>query len=105
MVKNEKGFTLIEMLIVLLVISVLLIITIPNMAKNTDSVKTKGCEALKKTVEAQVQAYFIETGTPPASIQILVDENYISQAKCPNGKELVISSEGDVSEKVSTEGT
>ncbi|REJ10566.1 competence type IV pilus major pilin ComGC [Halobacillus trueperi] len=105
MLKNEKGFTLIEMLIVLLVISVLLIITIPNMSKNSDSVKAKGCEALQKTVEAQVQAYFIETGAFPASIQTLVDEEYISQDTCPDGTKLIISSEGDVSEQAPTEGT
>ncbi|RDY70744.1 competence type IV pilus major pilin ComGC [Halobacillus sp. SY10] len=105
MLKNEKGFTLIEMLIVLLVISVLLIITIPNMSKNSDSVKAKGCEALQKTVEAQVQAYFIETGAFPASIQTLVDEEYISQDTCPDGTQLIISSEGDVSEQAPTEGT
>ncbi|MBN9653667.1 prepilin-type N-terminal cleavage/methylation domain-containing protein [Halobacillus litoralis] len=105
MVKNERGFTLIEMLIVLLVISILLIITIPNMSKNSDSVKSKGCEALQKTVEAQVQAYFIEHETFPASIQTLVDEEYISQGTCPDGTELVISSEGNVSEKTSPTGT
>lgn len=31
--KNEKGFTLIEMMIVLLVISILVIITIPNVGE------------------------------------------------------------------------
>lgn len=105
MIKNEKGFTLIEMLIVLLVISVLLIITIPNMSKNSNSVKAKGCEALQKTVEAQVQAYFIETGAFPSSIQALVDEEYITQDTCPDGTKLVISSEGEVSEQTTTEGT
>ncbi|MEH6949160.1 competence type IV pilus major pilin ComGC, partial [Bacillus sp. JJ634] len=43
--RNEKGFTLIEMLIVLLIISVLLIITIPNITKHQSTVQTKGCEA------------------------------------------------------------
>ncbi|WP_146812874.1 competence type IV pilus major pilin ComGC [Halobacillus faecis] len=103
--KNEKGFTLIEMLIVLLVISVLLIITIPNLSKNSDSVKSKGCEALQKTVEAQAQAYFIETGGFPASMQTLVDEGYVSQDTCPDGTKLVISAEGKVSEQVQAEGT
>ncbi|WP_394217821.1 competence type IV pilus major pilin ComGC [Halobacillus trueperi] len=100
MVRNEKGFTLIEMLIVLLVISVLLIITIPNMSKNSDSVKAKGCEALQKTVEAQAQAYFIEKGNFPDSTQTLVTEEYISQDTCPDGTKLIISSDG----KVSAEG-
>ena len=32
--KNEKGFTLMEMMIVLFVITILLLITIPNIAKH-----------------------------------------------------------------------
>jgi competence protein ComGC len=45
MLKNEKGFTLIEMMIVLLVISVLLFITIPNVTNQSNSINSKGCEA------------------------------------------------------------
>ncbi|ELK46233.1 ComG operon protein 3 [Halobacillus sp. BAB-2008] len=57
--KNEKGFTLIEMLIVLLVISVLLIITIPNMTKNSQNIRDKGCEALTATAEARQKPIFL----------------------------------------------
>lgn len=46
--KNEKGFTLIEMLIVLLVITVLLLITIPNVTKHNSSIQEKGCDGLIK---------------------------------------------------------
>ena len=46
--RNEKGFTLIEMMIVLFVISILLLITIPNVTKNQSSITEKGCEGLVK---------------------------------------------------------
>jgi competence protein ComGC len=46
--KNEKGFTLIEMMIVMMIISILLIITIPNIAKHNSNINTKGCEAFVK---------------------------------------------------------
>ncbi len=46
--KNEKGFTLIEMMIVMLVISVLLIVTIPNVAKHNSNINNKGCQAFVK---------------------------------------------------------
>ncbi|KYD29949.1 hypothetical protein B4113_1184 [Geobacillus sp. B4113_201601] len=42
---KEKGFTLIEMLIVMAVISVLLLIAIPNMTKHNSMIQSKGCEA------------------------------------------------------------
>ena len=57
---KEKGFTLIEMLIVLMVISVLLLIMIPNITKHNSMINDKGCQAFVKTVQAQVKAYEIE---------------------------------------------
>lgn len=40
---KKKGFTLIEMLLVLLIISVLLILIIPNIAKQSDHIQKTGC--------------------------------------------------------------
>lgn len=60
MLNNNRGFTLIEMMIVLLVISVLLIITVPNVTKHNSKINSKGCDAFVKMVQAQVQAYEID---------------------------------------------
>lgn len=43
--KNEKGFTLVEMLVVLLIISILILVTIPNVSKHFASIDEKGCDA------------------------------------------------------------
>jgi competence protein ComGC len=94
---NEKGFTLIEMLIVLMVISVLLLITIPNVTKHNSMINNKGCEAFIKTVQAQVKAYEMEKNTIP-TVQQLVDEKYIKSNQCPNGHTIQIDSNGEVSE-------
>ncbi|CAM3676784.1 hypothetical protein GCM10009865_47380 [Aeromicrobium ponti] len=51
-IKNDKGFTLIEMMIVLLVISVLLIITIPNVTKHNSKINSKGCEAFIQLIDS-----------------------------------------------------
>ncbi|HHY73030.1 MAG TPA: prepilin-type N-terminal cleavage/methylation domain-containing protein [Bacillus bacterium] len=83
--KNEAAFTLIEMMIVLMIISVLLLITIPNVTKNNTVVKDKGCEALVKLVEAQVQAYEIEKNERPTSLETLKSEGYIKTYTCPSG--------------------
>lgn len=69
---NNRGFTLIEMMIVLLVISVLLIITIPNVTKHNSKINSKGCDAFVKMVQAQVQAYEIDKKALPSNIQDLV---------------------------------
>jgi competence protein ComGC len=98
---NDKGFTLIEMLIVLLVISILLIITIPNVTKHNSVINNKGCGAFVKMVEGQVQAYKMEhDGTIP-TLDELMSEGYIKSRKCPNGNEITIDQNGKVSESSS----
>ncbi len=95
MLKNEKGFTLIEMMIVMLIISVLLIITIPNIAKHNANINSKGCEAFKKVVEAQVQSYKLENNKIPTIAELKSGE-YLKTSTCPDGKEVVIQEDGTV---------
>ncbi|WLR49767.1 competence type IV pilus major pilin ComGC [Bacillus tianshenii] len=85
---NSRAFTLIEMLIVLMIISTLLIITIPNITKHNEVVKDKGCEALVKLIEAQVQAYEIENDKRPDDLDTLKTEGYIETTTCPSGNSL-----------------
>jgi competence protein ComGC len=98
MLKSQKGFTLIEMMIVLLIISILLIITIPNVTKHNSTINTKGCEAYQKMVQGQVQAYEVEHNKIP-TLKELTDSDYLEEGEtiCPNGKTLSISAEGVVS--------
>jgi competence protein ComGC len=98
MIKNQKGFTLIEMMIVLLVISVLLFITIPNVTKQGTSINSKGCEAFQNMVEGQVEAYRMDEKKIPADLQELADAGYLNEEyqQCPDGRALAIDSEGAV---------
>lgn len=103
---NQKGFTLIEMLIVLLVISVLLIITIPNIVKQQGTIREKGCDALEKMVQGQVQAYQIDNNKLPESLTVLKEEGYINNETCPNGQPLNYdASNGTVKVSKKTEGS
>jgi competence protein ComGC len=96
--KNEKGFTLIEMMIVLMVISVLLIITVPNITQHNSTINTKGCEAYVKMVEGQVQAYNIDKKSLPSSVNDLVSGGYLKSGEttCPDGRQISISAIGVV---------
>lgn len=100
--KNQKGFTLIEMMIVLLVISVLLIITVPNIASHNNNINKKGCEGYIKLVEAQVQAYKMDKKVTP-TFQQLNDEKYLKSpdASCPDGTKIEILSDGTVQKSAS----
>lgn len=101
--KNQKGFTLIEMMIVLLIISVLLIITVPNISKHSSNIDTKGCEAYMKMVEAQIQAYKIDKKKIPSFAE-LEEGKYLKsgEGKCPDGSPLLISDIGEVSKTTTT---
>lgn len=92
MFKNQKGFTLIEMLIVLMIISVLIILLIPNLAEKSKEVNKKGCDALESVVQSQTDAYYLEEGSQPKSLADLVDHDYIEkdQKTCPDGTPLEI---------------
>lgn len=87
--KNQDGFTLIEMLIVLLIISVLIILIIPNLTGKGKEVQTKGCDALVSMVQSQVISYELAKGKFPDSLDALEKDNYIEndQKECPNKKD------------------
>lgn len=102
-VKNEKGFTLIEMLIVLFIITILILVTVPNVTKHFQTIDDKGCEAYRSMIQSQVEAYKINNRDYPESIAVLEEGGYLpppkegSQAeKCPNGATIEISSDGAV---------
>nr|WP_100011180.1 competence type IV pilus major pilin ComGC [Lentibacillus sediminis] len=97
MFKNNRGFTLIEMLIVLMIISVLIILIVPNLGDKSADVNDTGCEALAKMVESQVALYQLEEGSLPDDLNDLVDQ-YITedQTSCSNGA-LVLNADGTVS--------
>jgi len=97
--KTERGFTLIEMMIVLLIISILLLIAVPAMTKSNSTVKAKTCESTVKAVQSQVAAYKMENDEFPDSLKTLEDGKYIDRVVCPGGKALVYDkTSGKVSE-------
>lgn len=91
--QNRNAFTLIEMLIVLMIITVLILLIVPTMAKRTEEVHAKGCDALKKSVQAQVNVYQLEHDKLPESLDTLVQGKYITdeQKTCKNNEKLTLT--------------
>ena len=100
-INKEEGFTLIEMMIVLLIISVLVLIAIPNVTKHSQSIDEKGCKAYVKMVEGQIAAYKMDHHKYPDDIDGLKD--YLPKgASCPDGRTIIIEN-GVVTEPKFTE--
>lgn len=90
-IKSKKGFTLIEVMVVLVIISILLLVFIPNLTKNQTVANSKSCEASLELVEAQIMAYQMDNnGQSPASASALKEGGYIDRDTCPDGTSIVI---------------
>lgn len=88
-----KGFTLLEMIVVVIIISILFLLTIPNVQKVMTSVEGVGCDALTKVVDAAIVEFKLDYGEYPANVNDLVNGGYLTsdQTKCSNGQAIVIS--------------
>ncbi|MEA5026397.1 hypothetical protein SDC9_199322 [bioreactor metagenome] len=84
----RKGFTLLEMVVVLMVIGAIFLLTIPNINKVIVMINEKGCENQLKIVDTAIIEYQILHDEDPASVDELVMEGLLTekQLKCRNGK-------------------
>lgn len=88
----KKGFTLLEMVVVVIIISILFLLTVPNVTRVINSVDSKACNALTKVVDSAIAQFKLDYGSLPNSITDLVNAGYLNpeQATCSNGTILTI---------------
>lgn len=88
----RKGFTMLEMIVVILIVALLMLITIPNIQKVINIVQRRGCESQVKLVDSVILQYMVEFDQIPSSIDQLVEEGLLSdnQRKCQNNKNIII---------------
>lgn len=88
----KKGFTLLEMVVVVIIVSILFLLTVPNVSKVISSVDNRACSALTKVVDSAIAQFKLDYGTLPNSMDDLKNGGYISpeQMSCSNGKTLSI---------------
>lgn len=71
--KTVKAFTLIEMLMVLFVISVLLLLFVPNLNKQKDKIQETGNAAIVKIIESQADLYELGSNDTASISKLLAD--------------------------------
>ena len=89
MKKIRKGFTLIEMVVVLFIISLLMLIMVPNIVAQKDHASTKSEEAFKTTLTTQAELY-LENNPEKTTVSAddLKKENYITAAQSKRAKKI-----------------
>ncbi|HEL9643308.1 TPA: prepilin-type N-terminal cleavage/methylation domain-containing protein [Streptococcus suis] len=75
---KNKAFTLVEMLVVLGIISLLLLLFVPNLSQQKDAIQKKGDAAVVKVVESQMELYELEHDTE-ATVAELQAKGYITE--------------------------
>jgi prepilin-type N-terminal cleavage/methylation domain-containing protein len=79
----DRGFTLVELLIVIVVLGILAGIAVFGVARFRSDATTAACAADLTTVSAAAQAYDAQTGSYPTSVDQLVNGRYLKSA--PSG--------------------
>lgn len=89
---GNKGFTILEMLIVLSIISLIFTLTLPNIQTRLATIREKGCESLVDVINSNIIEYELEQGQIPSSMEDLLDAGLIKekQLRCPNGDAIYI---------------
>jgi competence protein ComGC len=90
----KNGFTLIEMVVVVAIISALFLLTIPNVSRVLDLFLEKGCQAQLKVIDTALIEYRLVHDEEAHSIDDLVDAELISEAQTFCQKQLISIDEG-----------
>ncbi len=88
-VKNKKGFTLLEVLLVVTLLGIILAITIPNVAKGSEKANAELCKSSIIVITAAIEQHdLIERDKlqEEGFIQELVTKEYLKhELECPSG--------------------
>jgi prepilin-type N-terminal cleavage/methylation domain-containing protein len=69
---KDQGFTLVELLIVIVILGILAAVTVFAVRGITDSAEEATCDTEKATVQTAAEAYFVQNNeTYPASVGVL----------------------------------
>jgi len=92
----RKGFTLLEMVVVLAIIALLYLLTIPNIQKVIKIMNDKGCSAQLKVIDTAIIEYRLEYDEEAETMDDLINAELITQEqKVCQSKEVIDIEDGE----------
>ena len=80
LLKKKKAFTLIELLICLFIIGLMMLLIIPNIAKQREEAQKKSDAAIVKVIENQQELYQLDKNVKEKpDVSTLKNDGYITQ--------------------------
>ena len=86
--RNQKGFTLVELMVVVVIIGILAAIAVPIYRNVQTNAAENACRANIRTLEGALEVWKADnkSGTYPDSLNVLQTGGYIKEVpKCPLG--------------------
>lgn len=87
MITKKGGFTLLEVMLVVILISILAAIVIPRFIISSQRAKVQSCEMNRAIINKQIESYYFSEGTWPAADlgNIKTNSNYFPDGipTCP----------------------
>ncbi len=81
----EGGFTLVELMIVVLIIGILVSIAVAVYAGSRANSERAACQANLRTIDSAIAPYYVENGSYPATVAQLVPVFIKEEPHCPAG--------------------
>ena len=86
--KCQKGFTLVELIVVVLIIAALAAIAIPRISSSAETAKSSACDTNVDVINTQIELYKANTGSWPSALtDVTGNQDYFPDGapECPYG--------------------
>jgi len=83
--RNRKGFTLVELMVVVVIIGILVAVAVPVYNSTTNNAKIRACQANLRTINGAIQQYDANEATAATAVTNLVPMYLAKAPTCPDG--------------------